>query len=226
MKLILDNVTKRFGKITPVNKISTELNKGKIYGLLGNNGSGKTTLLKILSGCYTNWTGTITYGEFNLKTDLKKIQYITGYLAESNPLYNHMFVEEYLQYIGKFYNINKIEIHQKIKLFGLEEKRYSKIQILSKGYRQRIGLAACFLHNPNLLLLDEPTNGLDSDQLERFKQIILEYKTNSIIVFTSHLSQEVSNLCDHLLVMENGKLTIDQKAENQLISHVFQSFYL
>ncbi|MCY3998244.1 MAG: ABC transporter ATP-binding protein [Flavobacteriaceae bacterium] len=206
MNLEVEHLSKTLGKSKVLDKVSFTLKPGKVYALLGSNGSGKSTLLKILSGYYSHWTGTISYGTLDLKTHTKPFQFKTGYLSESNPLYNHMYVQEYLDFIGGFYHIKKSETLKTLTQFGLESYRYTKIQVLSKGYRQRVGLAACFIHNPSLLLLDEPTNGLDISQLKVFEKIISDFKTDRIILFTSHISQEVESLSEHQLVLNRGKI--------------------
>ncbi|MCY4162157.1 MAG: ATP-binding cassette domain-containing protein [Flavobacteriaceae bacterium] len=208
MNLQVKNLTKTLGKSKVLDGISFTLIPGKVYALLGNNGSGKSTLLKILAGYYSHWTGIVTYGTLDLKNHTKSFQFKTGYLSEANPLYNHMYVQEYLAFIGGFYNIKKSKTLHMVTQFGLEQHRYTKIQVLSKGYRQRVGLAACFIHNPSLLLLDEPTNGLDFNQLKVFEKTISDFKTNRIILFTSHISQEVASLSDHQLILNRGKIKI------------------
>lgn len=208
MELLVDNLSKTLGKTKVLDEVSFRLNPGKIYALLGKNGSGKSTLLRILAGYYAHWSGSITYGHLDLKSQTKKFQFKMGYLPEGNPLYDHMYVQEYLAFVGGIYNIKKSEVLKTLSQFGLEQYRYTKIQVLSKGYRQRIGLAASFIHNPGLLLLDEPTNGLDSTQLKVFQKNILDFKPNRIILFTSHISQEVTSLSDHLLVLNDGKISI------------------
>ncbi len=206
MNLIVEHLSKTLGKSKVLDDVSFILTPGKVYALLGNNGSGKSTLLKILAGYYSHWIGKITYGTLDLKTHTKQFQFKTGYLSESNPLYHHMYVQEYLAFIGGFYHIKKSQTLKILNQFGLASYRYTKIQVLSKGYRQRVGLAACFIHNPSLLFLDEPTNGLDSNQLKIFEKTISDFKTNRIILFTSHISQEVESLSEHQLVLNRGKI--------------------
>jgi len=208
MNLQVKNLTKTLGKLKVLDDVSLTLIPGKVYALLGNNGSGKSTLLKILAGYYSHWTGIVTYGPLDLKNHTKPFQFKTGYLSETNPLYNHMYVQEYLAFIGGFYNIKKSKTLHMMTQFVFDKYRYTKIHVLSKGYRQRVGLAACFIHNPSLLLLDEPTNGLDFNQLELFEKTISDFKTNRIILFTSHISQEVASLSDHQLILNRGKIKI------------------
>lgn len=224
MNLTIKNVTKHFKLKRVLDNISMELEQGNIYGLLGHNASGKSTLLKILSGYYTNWNGEIILGDLNLKSNTRRFQNLTGYISETNPLYAHMKVYEYLKYTASFYRCDKATVDELISVFSLGKNRNAIIRTLSKGYRQRVGLVACLIHNPKLLLLDEPTNGLDAQQWKTFEQLLVEFKTNRIILLATHTIQATSSLCDHIFVLKRGEVIYNDSVNRKNIRFVFENY--
>lgn len=224
MNLTIEKVTKHFKTKRVLDNISMELVQGNIYGLLGHNASGKSTLLKILAGYYTNWKGEIKLGDLNLKSSNRRFQKLTGYISETNPLYAHMKVYEYLKYTASFYRCDRATVDELIGVFSLGENRNALIRTLSKGYRQRVGLVACLIHNPQLLLLDEPTNGLDAQQWKTFEQLLVEFKTNRIILIATHTIQAVVSLCDHILVLKRGELVYNNSVNIKNIHFVFENY--
>ena len=165
MALVLNQIKKKYGTIEALQGVSVELKAGEVVGLLGPNGAGKSTLMKILTGSIEHWDGTITYKGADLRNSLKSVQQRTGYLPENNPLYGELFVLEYLQFTASLYNIKNAPFTSIIEQVGLTEFKNRKIETLSKGYQQRVGIAATLLHDPEILILDEPTTGLDPNQM-------------------------------------------------------------
>ena len=176
MSFVITDVTKNFGSVKALKGVSMELKRGEVLGLLGPNGAGKSTLMKILTGYYTKWEGDIHFFDQDLRTELRDIQKKTGYLPENNPLYSEMYVVEYLKFCAGLYNISKPQLGEIIQKTGLENHAQNKIYTLSKGYKQRLGLAAALIHNPDVVILDEPTSGLDPLKQQVFDELILEFK--------------------------------------------------
>ena len=172
MSIRIQNISKSYGSTLALNKVSLSFNHRGVIGLLGPNGAGKTTLMKILTGYLSQWEGTIHFGDTDLKLASKKIQRQVGYLPENNPLYPEMYVREYLSYVGDLYALKKAPIDQVIERTGLKNHAHKKIEFLSKGYRQRVGLAAALIHDPQYIILDEPTTGLDPNQVIEIRKLI------------------------------------------------------
>ena len=214
MTLILEDVSKKFNETVALRGVSFKLKEGEVVGLLGPNGAGKSTLMKILTGYYKKWEGNITFLEKDLKTNLKIIQKQVGYLTENNPLYPELYVKEYLLHVAELYQIKNPPIKELLKLTGLEEHEYKKIQILSKGYKQRVGLAAALVHNPKLVILDEPSTGLDPNQLVEIRKLIRTLAKNKTILLSTHLLQEINELCDRVLIINKGKIVLDESMKN------------
>jgi ABC-2 type transport system ATP-binding protein len=189
------------------------LKKGEVVGLLGPNGAGKSTLMKILTGYYTQWEGKVDFFEKNLKTELRAIQKQVGYLTENNPLYPEMYVKEYLQYVADLYRLKNPPIDQLMEQTGLLDHQKKKIQTLSKGYKQRVGLAAALLHDPKLVILDEPTTGLDPNQLVEIRKLIRSLGKDKTVLLSTHILQEVDALCDRVLIIHKGEIVLDQALE-------------
>jgi ABC-2 type transport system ATP-binding protein len=227
MNLRVEDITKRYGNQLSLNRVSFELKAGEIVGLLGPNGAGKSTLMKILSGYLYPTSGMVYFGDLLLSENLPTIQQQTGYLPEHNPLYTEMYVREYLQFHAAIHQIAKNEVEKVISKVGLVPEVHKKIHQLSKGYRQRVGLAAAILHNPSLLILDEPTTGLDPNQIEEIRQLILELGKDRIVLFSSHILQEVEAICDRVIILHKGNLLNDlllnqmRSSEKQLIEVEF-----
>ena len=210
MSLIIKNLNKNFKEHNVLNNISIELKKGEITGLLGVNGAGKSTLIRILAGYYYNWDGEITLNGIDFKTELKKVQKITGYLPENNPLYKEMYVKEYLKFIISLYKVKIQDFSEIIEQTGLKNVLNKKIKILSKGFKQRVGIASSIIHNPKLLLMDEPLSGLDPVQLNEVRNLIKELSKNKIILFSSHILQEIDLLCDKIIIINKGEIILNK----------------
>jgi ABC-2 type transport system ATP-binding protein len=213
MSLVLENVAKNFGEVQALKGVSLTLKKGEVVGLLGPNGAGKSTLMKILTGYYTQWEGKVDFFEKDLKTELRAIQKQVGYLTENNPLYPEMYVKEYLQYVADLYRLKNPPIDQLMEQTGLLDHQKKKIQTLSKGYKQRVGLAAALLHDPKLVILDEPTTGLDPNQLVEIRKLIRSLGKDKTVLLSTHILQEVDALCDRLLIIHKGEIVLDQALE-------------
>lgn len=213
MSLVLENVAKNFGEVQALKGVSLTLKKGEVVGLLGPNGAGKSTLMKILTGYYTQWEGKVDFFEKDLKTELRAIQKQVGYLTENNPLYPEMYVEEYLQYVADLYRLKNPPIDQLMEQTGLLDHQKKKIQTLSKGYKQRVGLAAALLHDPKLVILDEPTTGLDPNQLVEIRKLIRSLGKDKTVLLSTHILQEVDALCDRVLIIHKGEIVLDQALE-------------
>ena len=209
MKLKVENLTKFYQKQLILNKVSFELKTGEIVGLLGPNGAGKSTLMKILTTYLKPTSGSIFVNDLSLPENVFSIQQQTGYLPENNPLYTEMYVREYLQFHAAIHHIDKTEVENVIEKVGLTAEVHKKIHQLSKGYRQRVGLAAAILHNPSILILDEPTTGLDPNQLDEIRQLIKRLGKDRIVLFSSHILQEIEAVCDRVIILHQGEILED-----------------
>jgi ABC-2 type transport system ATP-binding protein len=210
MSLVLENVAKSFGEVHALRGVSLTLKKGEVVGLLGPNGAGKSTLMKILTGYYTQWEGKVALFDKDLKTDLRAIQKQVGYLTENNPLYPEMYVKEYLRYVADLYRLKNPPIVPLMEQTGLLKHQTKKIQTLSKGYKQRVGLAAALLHDPKLIILDEPTTGLDPNQLVEIRKLIRNLGKDKTVLLSTHILQEVDALCDRVLIIHKGEIVLNQ----------------
>jgi len=211
--LVLDQIKKKYGTIDALRGISVALKAGEVVGLLGPNGAGKSTLMKILTGSVEQWDGTITYKGADLRDSLKSIQQLTGYLPENNPLYEELYVLEYLQFIASLYKIKNPPLASIIEQVGLTEFKNRKIETLSKGYQQRLGIAAALLHDPEILILDEPTTGLDPNQMVEIRKLIRSLGEDKIVILSSHILSEVESICDRVLIIKEGKLVADKNLD-------------
>lgn len=208
--ITVSKISKVYGTQTALNNISFSAKKGEIIALLGPNGAGKSTLMKLLTGYIKPTEGVITVGDFDMATQSKNAQKLIGYLPEQNPLYTEMFVKEYLSFHADVANLPKETIDGVIEKVGLTAEAHKKIHQLSKGYQQRVGLAAAIIHNPEILILDEPTTGLDPNQLQHIRQLIKELGKEKTIIFSTHIMQEVEAICDRVLLLNKGNLLIDK----------------
>lgn len=211
--LILDKVQKKYGEIEALRGISMNLKPGEVVGLLGPNGAGKSTLMKILTGSIEQWGGSITHEGLDLKKSLKIIQQKTGYLPENNPLYGELFVLEYLKFAASLYKIKDAPFTDIIERVGLTEYTDRKIETLSKGYQQRVGIAASLLHDPEILILDEPTTGLDPNQMVEIRKLIRTLGKNKIVILSSHILSEVESVCDRVVIIKEGQLVADKNLD-------------
>ncbi len=227
MSIQLTSITKTYRTQKAVHNISFSAQKGEIVGFLGPNGAGKSTTMKILTGFIQPDEGTVFVNDIDVTNNTIEAQKNIGYLPENNPLYTDMYVKEYLQFHANIHQIPTAEISDVITKVGLKKEVHKKIHQLSKGYRQRIGLAAAILHNPGVLILDEPTTGLDPNQLIEIRALIKELGKDKTILFSTHIIQEVEAVCNRVVIINNGKIAIDKKlvdlkdVNQQIIKVVF-----
>lgn len=218
MSLQVNRLTKVYEQQRAVNNISFEVGKGEIVGFLGPNGAGKSTTMKVTTGYIPPTEGSVKVGGFDVVEDPMKVKMITGYLPEHNPLYLDLYVHEYLHFIGKVYGWNgdrlKKRVCEMIEMCGLTREQNKKIEALSKGYRQRVGLAQALIHDPEVLILDEPTSGLDPNQLIEIRKLISDVSKNKTVLFSTHIMQEVQALCDRVIVINKGEIVADDRLEN------------
>lgn len=218
MSLVVKNLLKQYGSQNAVNAISFRVEAGEIVGFLGPNGAGKSTTMKIATGYVPPTSGEVTVAGFDVTAQPLEIKKITGYLPEHNPLYTDMYVHEYLGFVGKLYGIQgkalKSRVQEMVELCGLTVEQNKKIETLSKGYRQRVGLAQALIHNPKVLILDEPTTGLDPNQILEIRSLIKNISKNKTVIFSTHIMQEVSALCDRVIVINKGELVADDSLAN------------
>ncbi|SHG02652.1 protein involved in gliding motility GldA [Arenibacter palladensis] len=211
MSIIANNITKFFGKQKALNKVSFTIEKGEIVGFLGPNGAGKSTMMKILTTYHTADEGKAEVNSFDVQSEKKNVQKSIGYLPEHNPLYLDMYVKEYLAFNAEVYKVDKQRINTVIDQTGLTPEANKKIGQLSKGYRQRVGLAAALLHDPEVLILDEPTTGLDPNQLLEIRKLIREIGKEKTILLSTHIMKEVEAVCDRVIIINKGTLVADKK---------------
>lgn len=212
MSVEVQNLTKVYGEQVAVNAINFRLEKGEITGFLGPNGAGKSTTMKMLTGALIPTSGEVRIGEVNILSQPLEAKKRIGYLPEHNPLYTEMYVREYLSFIADLYpNVPKGRVEEVIALTGLSPESHKKIEQLSKGYRQRVGLASALLHDPEILILDEPTTGLDPNQLTEIRHIIRELGKHKTVLLSSHIMQEIQAVCDRVIVLHKGNIVLDKK---------------
>jgi len=211
MSIEVKNITKLYGTQKALNNVSFSIEKGEIVGFLGPNGAGKSTMMKIITGYINASEGEVFVNKFDVSTHKIEAQKHLGYLPENNPLYLDMYVKEYLQFNASVHKISKDEIEKVIVKVGLTSEAHKKINRLSKGYRQRVGLAAALLHNPEVLILDEPTTGLDPNQLAEIRSLIKEVGKDKTVLFSTHILQEVEAVCDRVILIHNGQIIADKK---------------
>jgi ABC-2 type transport system ATP-binding protein len=217
MSIKIQNISKSYGTQKALDSISFAINKGEIVGFLGPNGAGKSTLMKILTTYLTADEGSAKVNGFDVNSQQKEVQLSIGYLPEHNPLYLDLYVREYLAFNADVYNVAKSRIEEVIQLTGLTNESHKKIGQLSKGYRQRVGLANALLHNPEVLILDEPTTGLDPNQLVEIRNVIKNAGKDKTIFLSTHILQEVEAICDRVIIIDKGKIVADTKLD-KLIS--------
>ncbi|GAB4130563.1 MAG: gliding motility-associated ABC transporter ATP-binding subunit GldA [Raineya sp.] len=212
----IQNLTKIYGSQRAVDDISFEAESGKILGFLGPNGAGKSTTMKIATGYLSATSGSVEVAGYNIATQTKEAQRNIGYLPEHNPLYLDMYVREYLAFIGKIHKIatdlNK-RIAEVIEMCGLGREAHKKVGMLSKGYRQRVGLAQALIHNPPVLILDEPTTGLDPNQILEIRGLIKQVASHKTIVLSTHIMQEVQAICDKVVIIHLGKIVANTSVQ-------------
>lgn len=211
MSIHVKNITKEYGEQKALNAISFTIEKGEIVGFLGPNGAGKSTMMKILTTYIDASEGKAVVNGHTISEADQKVQESVGYLAEHNPLYLDMYVREYLQFNSELRGVSKSRIDTVITETGLTPEAHKKIGQLSKGYRQRVGLANALLHNPEVLILDEPTTGLDPNQLIEIRQLIKKAGAEKTVLLSTHIMQEVEAICDRVIIINKGEIVLDKK---------------
>lgn len=217
MSIEVTALSKSYGTQKALDNISFSVQKGEIVGFLGPNGAGKSTLMKILTTYINADSGTAVVNGFDVSRDENSVQKSVGYLPEHNPLYLDLYVKEYLAFNADVYKVAKSRIQEVIELTGLTPESHKKIGQLSKGYRQRVGLANALLHNPDVLILDEPTTGLDPNQLVEIRQLIKNVGSDKTVFLSTHIMQEVEAICDRVIIIDKGVIVTDKKL-NQIMT--------
>lgn len=213
MSITVQNISKSFGPQKALNNVSFSIKKGEIVGFLGPNGAGKSTMMRILTTYYKPDSGDAEVNGFDILKSETEVQKSIGYLPEHNPLYLEMYVKEYLSFNADVYQVSKNTVQEVIEQTGLSPEAHKKIGQLSKGYRQRVGLAAALLHNPEVLILDEPTTGLDPNQLIEIRKLIRDIGKEKTILLSTHIMKEVEAVCDRVIIINKGELVADKKLE-------------
>ena len=218
MSIILNDIDKKFGKQFALKEVSFEIRKGEIAGFIGPNGAGKSTAMKIITGYLPPTSGEVYVNGMNAVESPIDIRRITGYLPESNPLYTEMYVREYLGYIAGMYGLKKNTlalVEEMIERTGMKPEAHKQIKSLSKGYRQRVGLAQALIHDPEILILDEPTTGLDPNQIVEIRNLISELGKEKTVMLSTHILQEVASICDRVIIINKGSIVADESVEGQ-----------
>lgn len=221
MSIVVENISKFYGDQKALDSISFSVKKGEIVGFLGPNGAGKSTLMKILTTYISADEGKAEVNGFDVLTQSKDVQKSVGYLPEHNPLYLDLYIREYLAFNADVYKVSKSRIKEVINLTGLTPESHKKIGQLSKGYRQRVGLACALLHDPEVLILDEPTTGLDPNQLVEIRELIKNVGKNKTVFLSTHIMQEVEAICDRIIIINKGKL-VEDKSFNEITKQEIQ----
>ena len=211
MTIKIEQVSKFYGSQKAIDQVSFEIGTGELVGFLGPNGAGKSTLMKIITGYLSSDSGTVTINGETVETKNVAIRSQIGYLPENNPLYTDLYVREYLEMVAGFYQLpdKKEQVAKMVELTGLKTEQHKKIGALSKGYRQRVGLAQALIHDPAVLILDEPTTGLDPNQLEEIRQLIRTISANKTVMLSTHIMQEVEAICSRVIIINKGTLVAD-----------------
>jgi len=225
MSIVVKNVTKLYGQQKALDNVSFEIHKGQVAGFIGPNGAGKSTMMKIITGYIPPASGEVFVNDLNTVENSINIRKITGYLPEHNPLYPDMYIIEYLKYVAGLYGIkrNTRELVDEIMVkTGIVDEKKKKIGALSKGYRQRVGLAQALIHNPEILILDEPTSGLDPNQIVEIRNLISELGKEKTVMLSTHIMQEVEAICDRVIIIDKGRIVADEEPE-KISSHNVES---
>ncbi|MFN4950970.1 MAG: gliding motility-associated ABC transporter ATP-binding subunit GldA [Flavobacteriales bacterium] len=228
MSIEVKHLTKFFGEQAAVNDISFEIGKGEIVAFLGPNGAGKSTTMKMITGYIPASSGSIKMNGITVDVDDLETRKIIGYLPENNPLYLDMYVKEYLHFVGSIYKIKDLKnrVNEMIQMVGLELEQHKKIGALSKGYKQRVGLAQAFIHDPEVLILDEPTSGLDPNQLAEIRELIKTIGKEKTIMLSTHIMQEVEAICDRVIIINKGKIVANNNQQALDTSPEVQTIYI
>lgn len=210
MSISIKEVSKKYGDQLALDSVSFEVKEGEIVGFLGPNGAGKSTLMKIITAYLTADNGSVHICKEVVTTENIDLRKKVGYLPEHNPLYLEMYIKEYLSFVADIYACSKHKVQEMIELTGLGPEQHKKIGQLSKGYRQRVGLAAALIHDPEVLILDEPTTGLDPNQLVEIRTLIKESGKNKTVMLSTHIMQEVEKMCSRVIIINKGKVVADE----------------
>lgn len=229
MSLEIINLTKKFGNQTVLDQINLRIEKNEIIGLLGPNGAGKSTLMKSISGVLKIDEGSILFQNQNISQNEIETKKKIGFLPENNPLYLEMYVKEYLEFVANIHQITHDKIDELIELVGITPEKNKKIHQLSKGYKQRVGLAQAIINSPDLLILDEPTNGLDPNQIIEIRNVIKEVGKEKTVILSTHIMQEVEALCTRVVLIHQGKIIQDCpigefKGKYESLEEAFQEY--
>ncbi|MFZ4454883.1 MAG: gliding motility-associated ABC transporter ATP-binding subunit GldA [Bacteroidales bacterium] len=227
MSITLSNIEKSYGAQKVLRNVSIEIPKGEIVAFLGPNGAGKSTTMKIMTGLLTADSGSVSVCGFDIEKDLMEVKSRIGYLPENNPLYLDMYVREYLEFAAGFYDMKgktKQRVKELIEQIGLSPEAHKQIGQLSKGYRQRVGLAQALIHDPEVLILDEPTTGLDPNQLVEIRRFIKELAVQKTVILSTHILQEAAAMCDRALIIHNGEIVADKSTKDLQSNLHMQSF--
>lgn len=217
MSISVNNLTKTYGVQRAVDGISFNIPSGEIVGFIGPNGAGKSTTMKIITGYLSQFDGDVFVNNLDVRENPLAVKKIIGYLPEHNPLYLDMYVKEYLRFVAGMYNLGKNSkqlVQDVIEKIGLEKEQNKKISALSKGYRQRVGLASVLIHDPQVLILDEPTTGLDPNQLIEIRNIIAEIGKSKTVLLSTHIMQEVEAICDRVIIISEGHVVANDTPSN------------
>ncbi|MEO6883969.1 MAG: gliding motility-associated ABC transporter ATP-binding subunit GldA [Bacteroidia bacterium] len=215
MSIKVNNISKKYGEQLALNAVSFEINSGEIVGFLGPNGAGKSTMMKIITCFIPQTTGDASVCGFDVSEESMEVRKSVGYLAEHNPLYLDMYVKEYLEFVAGLHKLKNIpqRIAEMIEITGLQIEQKKKIGALSKGYRQRVGLAQALIHDPKVLILDEPTTGLDPNQLAEIRQLIIKIGKEKTVMLSTHIMQEVEAVCSRVIIINKGQIVADKPTE-------------
>ncbi len=213
MSIEVNKLTKYYGTQQALKEVSFSVKPGEIVGFLGPNGAGKSTCMKILTSYIPMDSGSAKIAGLDVDLDALSLKKKVGYLPEQNPLYLDMYVKEFLSFVGRIHQVNDLQqrVSEMIDMTGLNLEAAKKIRSLSKGYKQRVGLAQAMIHNPDVLILDEPTAGLDPNQLSEIRQLIQEFGREKTVLFSSHIMQEVQAICDRVIIINKGKIVADDQ---------------
>ncbi|MFW5852321.1 MAG: ATP-binding cassette domain-containing protein, partial [Bacteroidota bacterium] len=216
MTISVSHLTKKYGSQKAVDDISFEINTGEIVGFIGPNGAGKSTTMKVLTGFLSEFEGTVLIHGLDVTQHTTEVKKRIGYLPEHNPLYLDMYVREYLRFVAKMYGAahTKNHIQAIIQRTGLEKEQHKKLSQLSKGYRQRVGLASVLLHDPDVLILDEPTSGLDPNQIVEIRNIIADIGKEKTVMLSTHIMQEVEAICNRVIIVNNGVIVANNDSKS------------
>lgn len=215
MSILVENVTKLYGQQKALNQVKFQVGKAEIVGFLGPNGAGKSTMMKIITGSIPPQSGKISVCGFSVLENPFEVKKRVGYLPEKNPLYSDMYVREYLTFVAQIHKVKEVEkrVNEMIQLVGLGSEAHKKIHQLSKGYKQRVGLAQSIIHDPEVLILDEPTSGLDPNQIKEIRDVIVDIGKHKTVLLSTHIMQEVEAMCSRVIIIRKGEIVADGAIE-------------